>query len=287
MTEETVANSIIEQALKDAGVAPRDIHPETVSSNGAGKVEPDKLPQIPALPKIGETKNGEIETITVPTTTPKSSEPTVATNNVSLDQFKKMMEEQTRSIQSMTDKKLAQIEKNVQAINQSIADQKKAKEDAELESLPPDEKRFRKLELELQRSRNPQTSTVQSNPQLQQQIIAITYQRCLDMADTAGLSIEDSRLDWCKELTSEQVDPVVVTARFKASVKKALTEDTKKAIDSVTQSGLKKIRKQSGIDHVSTSGSSGSGTPDIDKLSPAEKIAEGFRRADIANRQNQ
>jgi hypothetical protein len=264
-----IANDIVAQALKEAGVPARNI--ELPADKGDGN---KPLAPTTGEPK-GDAQGADLETQQRATPQAVSSKPESTETEgkpLTMADIEKALDGATRKFQSITDKRIAQLQNQFQSVSNSLNTMVQSKEDAELASLPEDEQLKRRVE-KLEKGGRPPTPI----PAPAAEQVTAVYQRLADMVDLAGLKIDDPRIDWAPDVPAG--DFATGYARFKTSIKAALAEDTKKAIEGVKTEGnkeLTKLRKQLGVDKVSTSGTSGKGTPDIDKLTPAEKIKLGF-----------
>lgn len=258
---EVAVNELVAQALKEAGVPERSIElpPETQTKDG--------LPPINTTPKavVGE----ELEDEKTPSTeSSKSKSPESESKPLTKADLEALLEQSSRKFQSITDKSIARMQQQVQAVSNTLSSFVQSKEDAEFNSLPEDEQLKRRLErLEKGKQVNP------AQPISQQPVQFIDH--LVKFVDVVGLKVDDSRIDWGKDETDFNAG----YQKFLTSVKAALMEDTKKAIEGVrleNSKELTKLRKKLGIDKVSVSGSSGKGTPNVDALTPGEKIKYGF-----------
>ena len=265
------ANSIIAQALENAGVPPRDIdvplEPE-LGKPGEG------TPSLDGQPK-GQVK-GELEIEEEPIepeakpSEPKPSEPIVPP--LSKVEIEAAITESSSKLQSMMDRKLNQInfqmQQTVSALNQFF----QAQEDSGIAGLTPEEQTNKRLE----RLEKGGQSKIQISAQPIEQQPAQFYQQCVNFVDTIGLKVDDKRIDWAPDTG----DPKVGFNRFLVSIKAALTEDQTKLVQELKDNGSKeitKLRKKTGVDKVSISGPSGPGLLDVSTMSPMQKIEYGFK----------
>ena len=67
-------------------------------------------------------------------------------------------------------------------------------------------------------------------------------------------------------------------------------EDQTKVIQDLKNNGdkiISKVRKKAGVDQVSTKGPGGAGLPDIDKMTPMQKIEYGYKVQEELSQINQ
>lgn len=268
------ANAIIAQALKNAGVPPRNIElPPGTEAEPA-----EKLPSLDGEPK-GQVKEvpGEAEATELPqpgaekpSELPKPGEPIV--QPLGKAEIEAAITEATSKFQSMIDRKINQIDyqmkQTITALNQFFQTQ----EDSSIAGLPEGEQITRRLErLEQGTGAKIRIDTKQS---IEAQPVQF-YQQLVNFVDTVGLKIDDKRIDWAPGVE----DQTTGFNRFLVSVKAALVEDQTKVLKELRDNGGKAIlqlRKKAGIDKVSVTGPSGEGTPDLSKMTPLEKINYGF-----------
>ena len=269
---EITANSIITQALENAGVPASGIElPAEVVEKQAG------IPNLDGTPK-GQTK-GQLEpeeVVTEPVT--KAAEPISAETTeqpLSKADIGALIDQASSRFQSVMDKKMNvldfQMKQTVGALNQFFQTQ----EDSSIAGLPAEEQVIKRLE---RLEKPPQTKIQTEQPPQADTAGTQLYQYLVDMADVAGLKPDDKRLDWGGDLQVTQMSEIV--NRFKVSVKAALVADQTKAVQELKDNGdkiISKVRKQAGVDKVSTVGPSGAGLPDVNKLSAIEKIDLGFK----------
>lgn len=268
---EVNTGEIIKEALVKAGVRESTIELPTLPPTDGkpkGAVMGARLEaQIAPIPTDGS------KPAPVDTTIPKVAitEPVLTKSDINA-----IMEQTLRRFQSITDKRIAQIQVQFQPLTESVNKLIQSQEETQFALLPEEEQykaRIKRLEKQVNQTVQvqPQT-TVQPSDQAQTQF----YQNLVDMVDIAGLQIDDKRIDWAPDAQDFQIG----FTRFKTSVKNATLEDQKKATEAVKtemESEIKKLRKKTGIDKVGSSGASGSGDPDVEKLSPFEKLKLGFQ----------
>jgi hypothetical protein len=282
---ETV-NSIIAEALKTAGVAPRNIQlesepvqPESTKET-LGKRSPDGSPKSPSMSQSRDEVEEPKESTTPKSETDesesaKSEEKAAAA--ITKAEIAAMIDQASSRFQSIMDRKInqitAQMNGTVNALNQFFQSQ----DEASISNLPEDvqiKKRLEKLE------KGGQLPRIQVQQPIEEQPTQF-YSQLLSFVDAVGLRADDKRIDWA----ATETDPKVGFNKFLSSIKVALTEDSVKAIQSVRETGEKeitKIRKKSGVDKVSTTGPSGKGLPDIDKMTPMQKLEYAFQQNEIA-----
>ena len=272
-TGEQALNSIVEQALKGAGVNPQDIHLPTG--------EAPKVPSLDGKPK-GEVKGSPLEVEEETSGMEEEKEPEAEKTEEAEKpepptkaEFEAIINAATAKFQSIMDRRISQVQtqlsQTIQALNQYFQTQ----DDATFAGLPADEQILRRLE-RLEKGR----ADVKLNESVSQQP-AQFVRYLVGIVDSVGLKVDDNRIDWAPDTN----DPEVGMSRFLTSIKKALTNDQTAALKQIKATGEKeilKLRKQMGIDKVSTKGPSGAGLPDISKLTPFEKIQLGFEQDRIA-----
>uniref|UniRef100_A0A6M3J6R7 Uncharacterized protein n=2 Tax=viral metagenome TaxID=1070528 RepID=A0A6M3J6R7_9ZZZZ len=267
------ANAIIAKALEAAGVPPRNIE----LPKDAGKEPTHPNPYTPEGTPKGEVK-GELVVEGAEPSEPESTEPAEPlstekpTTVLSKVGIEAAINQASSRFQSIMDRKInqlqAQMTGTINALNQFF----QAQESADISGLPENEQVLKRLERLEKGGKMPQIQVQQPIEQQSAQF----YQQLANFVDTVGLKIDDKRIDWAPDIS----DPKVGFNRFLASVKNALTEDQTKVIQELKNNGDKeitKLRKKTGVDKVSTSGPSGAGTPDIDKMTPFQKIELGLQ----------
>lgn len=274
------ANAIIAQALQNAGVPPQNIEVPPEAEQG------DPVPSLDGLPK-GQVKGEQVvvepkqESVTKPPE-PKPGEPVA--QPLGKADIEAAINQASSKFQSMMDAKINQLQFQMQqtvgALNQFF----QAQEDTGIAGLPENEQVTRRLE---RLEKGGQQPKIQINPaQPIDQQPAQFVQRLADFVDTVGLKIDDRRIDWATDTASPQVG----FNRFLTSIKAALVEDQTKVIQDLKDNGSKVIqnlRKKTEVDKVSTSGPGGAGLPDIDKMTPMQKIEYGFKLQEELSQVNQ
>ncbi len=264
------ANAIIAQALQAAGVQAKDIElpSETVT-------ELAKTPSLDGQPKgqvMGELPLEEPEVEPAKELSKPEPGETVVPPLGKAD-IETAITEATSKFQSIMDRKINQLQFQMQqtvgALNQFFQTQ----EDTSISGLTPEEQVQKRLE-RLEKPAQPKIQIDPGQPISQQP--TQFYQQLTNFVDTVGLKVDDKRIDWAPDAT----DPQAGFNRFLGSIKKALVEDQTKVITELKNTGEKeigKLRKKTGVDKVSNSGPSGAGTPDVDKMTPMQKIEYGFQ----------
>jgi len=274
-------NTIVAEALAKAGVPPRNIElPETE------KGEPLPNPYSNGKPK-GSVQGAETEPET-PESEAQESEPAETSEPESGKKPEQLLgkadietaiSQASSRFQSLMDRKINQLQdqmtQTINALNQFFQSQ----EDAGLNGLPKEEqleRRLARLEKGGTQPRIPVQQPIERQP-------VQFYQYLANFVDAVGLKIDDTRIDWAKDTN----DPQVGFNRFLGSIKKVLVEDQTKTIEALKTEGnkeIQKIRKKSGIDKVSTSGPSGTGLPNIDKMTPLQKLEYAFQQNEQAGK---
>jgi len=277
------ANTIIAEALAKAGVPQQNIQlPSEVetgeSTSKGGKPNLDgtlkgqvrgQLPEPPLVPPVVTPIPSEVKSGEQPEPPLSKAEIEAAINQAS-SKFQSIMDTRINRLQ-------LQMQGTVNALNQFFQSQ----EDSSISGLPADEQVLKRLE----RLEKPGQPRIQIQQPIEQQPVQF-YQQLANFVDAVGLKIDDKRIDWAPDVT----DPQTGFNRFLASIKKSLVEDQTKVIRELKNDGDKefqKIRKKAGIDKVSTSGPSGTGLPDVDKMTPFEKIKYGIQVNEELNQINQ
>lgn len=275
------ANAIIAKALESAGVSGQNIElpPEAVSEQANTLPSSDGLPKGQVKGESPEEKAEREEAESseagaIKPSEPKPGEPIA--QPLGKAEIEAAVTEATSRFQSMVDKKINQIQFQMQqtvgALNQFFQTQ----EDSNISGLSTEEQVQRRLD-RLEKPTQPRIQ-IQSQPQQPDAAVRQLYQYLVDMADVAGLKPDDKRLDWAGDLPVGQVSEIV--NRFKTSVKNSLVADQTKVIQELKESGgkeIQKLRKKTGVDKVSTTGPSGAGLPDVDKMTPMQKLEYGFK----------
>ena len=268
------ANAIIAQALENAGVPPRNIEipPEPKPGEPVTGVGVPNLDGSPKGQVVGEElEPEEDETPEAKPSEPKPGEPTVPP--LGKADIEAAITEASSKFQSIMDRKInnlqVQMQQTIGALNQFFQSQ----EDSGISGLPENEQVMKRLE-RLEKPAQPKIQ-IQPGQPIEQQSTQF-YQQLANFVDTVGLKIDDKRIDWAPDVD----DPKTGFNRFLASIKAALVADQTKAIQDLKNTGdkeLQKIRKKTGVDKVSTSGPGGTGIPNIDKMTPMEKIEYGYK----------
>lgn len=266
----TDANSIIAQALENAGVPPQNISvPEEPESEQA------RTPSLDGLPK-GEVK-GQQKIEETPEPKPKPSEPESAepiAPQLSKVEIEAAITEATSKFQSLIDRKIHQLGLSIQQQSTALNQFFSAQEEASIASLTPEEQLNKRLE-KLEKGGNQPKIQIANQPIDQQP--AQYVQMLVNFVDAVGLKVDDKRIDWAGDTN----DPVAGSKRFFDSIKKTLVEDQTNAIKELRENGTKeiaKLRKKTGVDRVGNSGPGGQGAQDISKMTPMEKIEYGFQQ---------
>jgi len=270
---EQSANAIIAQALQNAGVPPQNIElpPEadpgqagqvpTLDGQPKGQVMGDNLgveePKPGEEPKPSEAKPGE------PIAPPLGKAEIEAAITKATSEFQSLMDRKINQLHY-------QMQQTIGALNQFFQTQ----EDASLAGLPEGEQVTKRLE-RLEKSGQQPRIQIQPQQPIESQATQF-YQQLVGFVDTVGLKVDDKRIDWAPNTS----DPKTGFNRFLLSIKAALVEDQTKLIQELKDNGskaLQKVRKQAGVDKVGNSGPAGAGLPDIDKMTPIQKIEYGYK----------
>ena len=280
MKDEASTNAIIAEALAKAGVPPRNIElaPETVPSEPKGK------PNLDGSLK-GQVKGETLEDKEEGIPNPVAEEPSEPESEEEAEQplakvdVEALIDQASSKFQSIMDKKINQLQFQMQqtvgALNQFFQSQ----EDSSISGLPEDEqilKRLERLEKGKQAARFQIQQPISEQP-------ARFVQYLANFVDAVGLKIDDKRIDWAPDTN----DPQVGINRFLGSIKKALVADQTETIQQLKNSGdkeIQKLRKKTGVDKVSTSGPSGAGLPNVDKMTPFEKLTYAFQQQEVAGK---
>ena len=252
---DTGTQAIVEKALREAGVPPENINltPDEVTPPVAFPPRPGVVYQPP---KAEEGVGGKKEA-----TPTKVEEPTE--KPLTKAEIVQILDEHSRRFQSITDRRVAQLQGQLGTALQQL---QQAQEARALEGMPiEDQLKVRLDRLEKQFGQ----------PAPQQQPV-ISYEDVVEYVQSLGLKPDDPRLDWA----AEEDNPNAGLKRLQTSIAKAVKEDNEKAVKASkdeAQKAIAKLRKDLGVDKVPTSGASGAGIPNLDKLSPMEKIDLGFR----------
>ena len=247
--------TIVEKALREAGVPPENINltPDEVTPPIAFPPRPGVVYQPP--PKAEEGVGGKKEA-----TPTKVEEPTE--KPLTKAEIVQILDEHSRRIQSITDRRVAQLQGQLGTALQQL---QQAQEARALENMSPEDQlkvRLDRLEKQF------------GQPAPQQQLLS--YEDVVGYVQSFGLKQDDPRLDWA----AEEDNPNAGLKRLQTSIAKAVKEDNEKAVKASkdeAQKAIAKLRKDLGVDKVPTSGASGAGMPNLDKLSPLDKIDLGFK----------
>ena len=281
---ESVANSVIAEALKNIGVPDREIKAETLTP------KPNETAPAPLQKRLDGQMKGQIkgqlpdeaDNEQEPTEEEKAAEDTneqTKTETLSKAEIAQLVEQASRNFQSIMDRKISalnlQMNQTVNALNQFFQTQ----DSASLAGLPQEEQVMKRLERLEKGGNMPQIQLQQPVQEQSSQFI----QYLANVVDAVGLRIDDKRIDWAADVS----DPQLGYTRFTASLKKALVEDQTKAIQEIKNNGdkeISKIRKKTGVDKVSTAGASGAGLPDVGKMTPFEKLTYAFQQEEVAKK---
>ena len=254
---DTGTQAIVEKALREAGVPPENINltPDEVTP-------PITFPPRPGVvyqpPKAEEGVEGKKEA-----TPTKVEEPTE--KPLTRAEIVQILDEHSRRFQSITDRRVAQLQGQLGTALQQL---QQAQEARALEGMPIEDQ----LKVRLDRMEKQLGQFGQPAPQQQ----LLSYEDVVGYVQSFGLKQDDPRLDWA----AEEDNPNAGLKRLQTSIAKAVKEDNEKAVKASkdeAQKAIAKLRKDLGVDKVPTSGASGAGIPNLDKLSPMEKIELGFR----------
>lgn len=274
-------NSVVAEALKNVGVAPRDINLPPAPEPGS---EPDTQGKAKLDGSLkGQTKGEALEDQEEETppedTKPSKTEPGETEGEpLAKADIVALIDQAGSKFQSIMDRKInqlnAQMQQTVNALNQFFQTQ----DSASLAGLPPEEQVLRRLE---SLEKGGQQPKIQIQQPIEQQPVQFV-QYLTNLVDAVGLKIDDKRIDWAPD----ENNPQTGFNRFTASIKKALVEDQTKTIQDLKSNGdkeLQKVRKKIGVDKVSTTGAGGAGLPNLDKMTPFQKLEYGFEEAKVAN----
>ena len=281
--QESVANSIVAEALKNIGVPDREIKTEELTPKpadstfvpGQKRLDGQMKGQIKGqLPDEAEQESAEEEA----TTEERQAEQEKA-QVTSKEEIAQLVEQASRNFQSIMDRKInalnLQMNQTVNALNQFFQSQ----ETASLNGLPQEEQVMKRLE---RLEKGGQMPRIQIQQPIEQQ--PVNYVQYLaNIVDAVGLRVDDKRIDWAPDVA----DPQTGFNRFTTSLKRALVEDQTKAIQEIKNNGdreISKVRKKTGVDKVSTVGASGAGLPDINKMTPFEKLTYAFQQEEVARK---
>lgn len=270
---EQSVSQIISEALQKVGVQAKDI-----------QLPPEPTQTPPNVPTLdGQPKGAVFGVLPVEEKTP-TKEDAEATSDAELGEkvvppitkaeIETLLNNTTSKFQSMIDRKINQLNTNMQntigVINQFLQSQ----DDASIAGLPEDmqiKKRLEKLE------KGGKGLQIPTQPVDQQPVNY--YQNLVNFVDATGLKVDDKRIDWAPDET----DPKEGFNRFLGSIKKALVQDQTNALLAIKKEGekaIQQVRKKTGVDKVSMGGPAGAGTKDIDKMSPFQKLEYAFQMKD-------
>lgn len=288
-------NSIVAEALQKAGVRPADI---SVLPEPGKSVEPSVEPVQPAQPgkpnldgtlkeQVKGAPLGDREPVVEPKVeTPEPLEPgtvePVEQKPLTVTEITDIISQASSQFQSIMDKKIFALQTQTQGIINALNQYFESQENAGLSGLPEGEQVQKRLERLEGGTKGPR---IQVNQPVEQQPITY-YQQMVNFVNTVGMRIDDKRIDWAGDTN----DPKVGFDRFLVSIKTALTEDQTKAIKGLKDDGDKeiaKVRKKVGVDRVNTVGPSGKGLPDIEKMTPLEKLTFAYDQAAVLAQHNQ
>ncbi len=276
------ANAIIAQALQNAGVPERNIEvPSEVVVESAPIPNPEGGPKGQVMGEEKVEKPTETKLPESPETVPDET----AGQPLGKAEIGALIDQASSKFQGIMDKKINQLnfqmQQTIGALNQFF----QAQETPDISGLPESEQIAKRLE-RLEKPSQPRIQ-IQSAPASDAAVQQL-YQYLVDMADVAGLTPDDKRLDWGKDLAVTSAPDII--QRFKVSVKAALLGDQTKAIQELKDNGSKaitKLRKQTGADKVPAGGPSGSGLPDLSKMTAMQKIEYGFQIQEQLSQANQ
>lgn len=284
---EQSANAIIAQALENAGVPARNIEVPSGEVEQLGTPVPTLDGGVKGTVK-GESPEGKVEEPEPSETEPpKPAEVKPEPGLLNKADTLAAINEASAKFQSMMDGKINQLQfqmkQTIGALNQFFQSQ----ENTSISNLPVEEQTQKRLE-RLEKGVTQPKIQIDQAPQQQVQ----TVQQLVNFVDAVGLKIDDKRIDWGDEKSSLGItnDPQVGFNRFFASIKKALIEDQTKVVQDLKTDGdkvLAAVRKKTGVDKVSTSGPSGKGLPDIENMTPMQKIEYGYAQQAELSQVNQ
>lgn len=272
-TAEQVANTIIAQALQNAGVREQSIELPAEAAPGPEKPVPslDGGPKGQVRGAESEGKEAEPAETETESSKAKPAEPVAPV--LGKADVEAAINQASSKFQGIMDKKISQLQLQMQqtigALNQFFQTQ----EDTGIAGLPAEEQVLKRLERLEGGFRQPKIQ-IQTQPITDQP--AQFYQQLVGFVDAVGLRVDDKRLDWAPDTD----DPKVGFNRFLTSIKAALVADQTAVIQGLKDKGGKEIqslRKKTGVDKVSTSGPGGAGAPDVSKMTALEKIDYGFK----------
>lgn len=288
---QTNVNTVIQEALAKAGIPPRNIPAEPLPEANIKEVKPsiEPLPSLDGKPK-GFTKGDEqfedLEQKPVVAKKPEDNgtKPQVEQEPLSTSKadIETAINQASSKFQSIMDKRINTLQAQVQAMVTGLNQFFQTQEDTSISNLPKEEQLEHRL-ARLEKGGAQPKIQIPQQP-IDQQPVQF-YQMLTGLVDAIGLKIDDKRIDWAQDVN----DPNTGFNRFLGSIKKALVEDQTSAIQSLKAEGdkeIQRVRKKSGIDKVSTHGAGGSGSPDIDKMSPIQKIQYALEEQECTNQAN-
>lgn len=269
----TSANAIIAKALEDAGVPLREISipSETEAGElGQGRANLDgsskgevkgEIPEVEETTELEPKAPAEAE-----------SDETKGLAGLSKADIEAAINQASSKFQGIMDRKINQIQLQVQQTAEALNQFFQSQEDTNLSGLPENEQVLKRLD---RIEKGGQQARIQIQQPIERQSTQF-YQQLVNFVDAVGLKVDDKRIDWAPGVD----DPQTGLNRFLASIKTALVEDQTKVIQDLKGAGdkvLTNLRKKTGVDAVSTAGPSGEGLPDIDKMTPLQKLEHGYK----------
>jgi hypothetical protein len=279
-----MANSVIAEALRNTGVPDREIKAEELTPKPVEK-EP-----TPSQKRLDGQLKGQVKgqlPDEAETPAPTEEEKLVAedvnskTNSqtVSKEDIAALVEQASRNFQSIMDRKISQLNTQMQGTINALNQFFESQDNANLAGLPQDEQVMKRIE---RLEKGGQMPRIQMQQPIEQQ--SVNYvQNLLGFVEAVGLKPDDKRIDWAPDVS----DPQIGFKRFSGSLKKALVEDQTRAIQDLKDNGdkeISKLRKKTGVDKVSTLGASGAGLPDVNKMTPFEKLTYAFQQEEVAKK---
>ena len=274
MAESTV-NSIVAAALMKAGVPEQNIElaPEPEPSELASKESRRNLDGSFKGQVKGQDWASEEE--------PAGPEPSEVVSGVESEhpltkaEIGTAINQASSRFQSIMDKRLNTLQHQMYGTMATLNQFLQNRENMDIAALSPEEQVSKRLERLESGMGNVVSAMTRPQPAIEQQPVQF-YQQLVNFVDAVGLKVDDQRIDWAPDVSNPQVG----FNRFLTSLKNTLMEDQTKAFQKLRSDGnheIQKIRKKTGVDKVSTSGPSGAGLPNIDKMTPLEKIQLGFQ----------
>ncbi len=270
-------NSVIAEALSKAGVTELGQPKPPEPAEGA-PVEP--IPNLDGTLK-GETKGepgSPIEPVSeTPVVEPVPAEPVSGDKVVPLgkEDLVAFLDEASSKFQSIMDRKINSIAAQMQTQSSALTEFFRSQDEASLASLSPEEQTLKRLE-RLEKSPVPAAQPPHDNG------TSPDYNSiCASVLQTVGLKPSDERLDWAKEAG---ITPEIGFTRFLGSVQKAFVEDQTTVLKTLKDTGDKAIaavRKKAGVDEVPNKPPGGNALPDIDKLTPLQKLEYAYSQAEV------